>query len=314
MFVFADVHLIATDTLRRCLRTPARRLATQTAPTRSRPLTQTMRTSTAWALSIALTALATSSHDVQAASSAAPAGAGAADSAPQNAANGSAAARSPGLVTALKDYGEDNFPVALREFKAEAMRGNRIAEFDYAMMLLKGEGVDPDLKNALIWLKKAADANMSHAQFIYGRVYDEGQLVPPDPTLAHRWFLKAAKQGHVQAEIALATQYMDGRGTPRDFAKAFTWYLKAAKAGDEASEYIVASFYEKGGDGVKINYTSARLWYALAAQQGDPAAAAKYAEVAARQKATHSDDPDHAPQTHAPAAPPAGSSAASNFL
>lgn len=194
------------------------------------------------------------------------------------------ASKSKALGTALEDYEENNYPVALREFKAEAERGNRIAQFDYAMMLLNGEGTDPDLPNALIWLQKAANAGMSHAQFIYGQLYDSGQVIEPNPKLAHYWFTKAAEQGHVDAEVALATQYMDGRGTPRSYAEAFHWYLKAAKNGDEASQYIVASFYEKGGDGVKVDLTTARVWYALAAAQGDPAAAGKYAEVSERLK------------------------------
>jgi TPR repeat protein len=205
--------------------------------------------------------------------------------------------KSKKLKTALEDYESGNYPVALKEFKAQAERGDRIAEFNYAMMLLNGEGTDHDLPNALIWLKKAADANMAHAQFTYGRVYDDGQIVAPDPKRAHYWFLKAARQGHLEAQVALATQYMDGRGTPRNYHEAFNWYLKAAKAGDQASQYIVGSFYEKGGDGVTVNLTSARLWYALAAAQGgDPAAAGKYAEVSERLRQTHSDNPDAAPR------------------
>ena len=188
------------------------------------------------------------------------------------------------LQTALQDYQESNYPVALKEFKAEAEKGNRIAQYDYAMMVLNGEGTEPDLPTALIWLKKAAEAGMPRAQFIYARIYDDGQLVDPNPTFAHGWLVKAARQGDTDALVALATQYMDGRGVPRNFGKAFFWYLKAAKKGDSASEYIVASFYEKGGDGVTVDLTSARLWYALAAAQGDPAAAAKYAEISERQR------------------------------
>jgi len=195
------------------------------------------------------------------------------------------AAQDPTLSTALQDYAQSNYPVALREFREAARRGNRIAQFDYAMMLLNGEGTEPNLPEALQWLRKAADANMTHAQYIYAKIFDDGQLVPSDPTLAHRWFLRAARHGHVGAEIALATQFMDGRGTPRDYHAAFTWYLRAARKGDGTSQYIVASFYEKGGDGVKVDLVSAQLWYALAAAQGDPAAIGKYAEVSERLKA-----------------------------
>ncbi len=98
------------------------------------------------------------------------------------------------------------------------------------MMQLNGEGTPVNLPEAEVWLKKAAEANMSHAQYAYGRLFDDGMLEHLDPGEAHVWFLKAAQQGHTQAQVALANQFMDGRGTKQDFAEAFVWYHKAADA------------------------------------------------------------------------------------
>lgn len=178
--------------------------------------------------------------------------------------------------TAIDDYQAGNYPSALVEFKDAAEKGNRLAEFNYAMMQLNGEGTPVDVPEAERWLKKAAEADMSHAQYAYGRLFDDGVLERLDPGEAHIWFLKAAEQGHVQAQVALANQFMDGRGTKQDFAEAFVWYHKAAKAGDMASQYIVATYYERGGDGVTPNLETARQWYAKAAAQGDPAALVNY--------------------------------------
>lgn len=181
--------------------------------------------------------------------------------------------------TAVADYNAGNFGTALKEFHEAADRGNRLAQFNYAMMLLNGEGTAANVDEGRKWLRKAADANMSHAQYVYGKMYDDGDFVVRDAAEAHQWFLKAAQQGHVQAELALANQFLDGRGTPRDNAQAFVWYKKAAEGGDMTAQYVTGSFYERGGDGVERNLNIARAYYAAAAAQGDPAARLKFQQL-----------------------------------
>jgi uncharacterized protein len=182
---------------------------------------------------------------------------------------------------AVADYNAGNLVSARSEFNRAAQKGSRLAEFNYAMMLLNGEGGPADVPEGKKWLRKAADANMAHAQYVYGKMYDDGEFVEKDPTEAHRWFLLAANQGHVQAELALANQFLDGRGTARDNTQAFTWYKKAAQGGDMTAQYVAGSFYERGGDGVERNLNVARAYYAAAAAQGDPAAKLKYQQLSA---------------------------------
>ncbi|MFM0719861.1 tetratricopeptide repeat protein [Paraburkholderia strydomiana] len=188
----------------------------------------------------------------------------------------------PETQTAVADYNAGNLSAALAEFRKAAERGSRLAEFNYAMMLLNGEGTPVNVDEGKKWLRKAADANMSHAQYVYGKMYDDGEFVGRDPVEAHRWFLKAAQQGHVQAELALANQFLDGRGTERDNKQAFVWYKKAAQGGDMTAQYVTGSFYERGGDGVDKNLNVARAYYAAAAAQGDPAARLKYQQLSAQ--------------------------------
>ncbi|VWD38329.1 tetratricopeptide repeat protein [Burkholderia contaminans] len=187
--------------------------------------------------------------------------------------------------SAVADYNAGDYRAALVQFHDAAERGDRLAQFNYAMMLLTGEGVTANVDEGLRWLKRAADANMSHAQYVYGRMFDDGEFVARDPAEAHRWFLRAAKQGHVQAELSLANQFLDGRGTPRDNRQAFTWYKQAADAGEPTAQYVTASFYERGGDGVAQNLNIARAYYAAAAAQGDETAGLKFKELSARLKA-----------------------------
>ncbi len=193
--------------------------------------------------------------------------------------------------TAVADYNAGNFGPALSEFRKAARHGSRLAEFNYAMMLLNGEGTAPNVDEGKKWLRKAADANMSHAQYVYGKMYDDGDFVGRDPSEAHTWFLKAAKQGHVQAELALANQFLDGRGTARDNQQAFFWYKKAAEGGDMTAQYVTGSFYERGGDGVERNLNVARAYYAAAAAQGDPAARLKYQQLTSQLQQEHEAKP-----------------------
>jgi TPR repeat protein len=188
----------------------------------------------------------------------------------------------PQTQTAVADYNAGNLGAALNEFRQAAERGSRLAQFNYAMMLLNGEGTPVNVDEGKKWLRKAADANMSHAQYVYGKMYDDGEFVERDPVEAHRWFMKAAAQGHVQAELALANQFLDGRGTERDNRQAFVWYKKAAQGGDMTAQYVTGSFYERGGDGVDRNLNVARAYYAAAAAQGDPAARLKYQQLSAQ--------------------------------
>jgi hypothetical protein len=118
--------------------------------------------------------------------------------------------------------------VAIQGFAAAAQKGNRLAQFNYAMMLLRGEGTPAKPQEALIWLRRAADNQMTHAQFTFGDLYERGELVPKSLEEANRWYERAAQGGHVQAQMALATNYFTGRGVPLDYGRAFGWYSKAA--------------------------------------------------------------------------------------
>jgi len=177
---------------------------------------------------------------------------------------------------AVTAYEAGAFDTALQGFAAAARQGNRLAQFDYAMMLLRGEGTKANPQEALVWLKKAADNQMTHAQYTWGEIYERGELVPKSLEEANRWYERAAQGGHVGAQMALATNYFTGRGVPLDYGKAFEWYRRAADAGEGNAQYIVGSFYERGYTGVvDKDIEQAKIWYARSASHGDPGALAK---------------------------------------
>ena len=177
-------------------------------------------------------------------------------------------------------YTRGDYAQALAAYEAAARRGDRLAQFNMAMMLLRGEGRAADIDGAIGWLTRSADAGMAQAQYQMGMLAENGVGMPRSLTEATAWWQKAAEQGHIQAQVELATQYFLGRGAPKDWKLAAKWY-EAAAGGDVGAQYIIGSFYEHG-DGVAPDLKRAHHWYLLAAQQGDVGAAAQAKDVARR--------------------------------
>jgi TPR repeat protein len=178
-------------------------------------------------------------------------------------------------------YQRGDYASALAAFEIAAKKGDRLAQFNLGVMLLRGEGKPVDLNTGIVWLTKAADAGMVQAQYDLGLLYESGIGVPRSLTAATDWWQKAAEQGHTEAQVQLATQYFLGRGAPKDWKLAAKWYEAAAVNGDPGAQYIIASFYEHG-DGVPQDLRRALEWYVHAARQGDVGAAAQAKDVARR--------------------------------
>jgi TPR repeat protein len=186
---------------------------------------------------------------------------------------------SEGADPAWRAYERGDHAAAAKLYAEAARQGDRLAQFNYAMMLLRGEAVATERGEALRWLRQAADAGMMQAQNNLALLYEKGTGVPRSLTAATTWFERAAKQGHTDAQVSVATQYFLGRGAPKDYAKAAHWYREAANGGDVGAQYILASMYEKG-DGVARDLRLALRWYTQAAKQGDAVALVKARAIA----------------------------------
>ncbi|WP_244060847.1 tetratricopeptide repeat protein, partial [Aeromonas caviae] len=69
------------------------------------------------------------------------------------------------------------------------------------------------------------------AQFNLGLIYAKGQGVPQDDKQAVIWLRKAAEQGNVEAQNNLAVLYAEGQGVPQDYKQAHAWFSVAAANG-----------------------------------------------------------------------------------
>jgi TPR repeat protein len=221
--------------------------------------------------------------------------------APVHAADATAvpSASSPALQAALRDYEEQRHGAARRAFERLARAGDPVAQYNLAVMHLRGELPQPSRARAVALLEQSAGAGFVTAQFALGKLYDGKELGRPDPARALGWYRRAAEAGSTDAQVEVATAYYLGRGVTADAATAASWYRQAATAGDEGAQYLLASMYEHGL-GLTADARLALYWYEAAGSNGDKAAALK-ARALARQMA---DEAAVADQTAATAAPP----------
>lgn len=102
-----------------------------------------------------------------------------------------------------------------------------------------GAGLQKDLRLAMAYYRRAADAGFSAAENAVGALYDEGSGVAQNRTEAFRWFQKAAEHGYDRAQNNVGVYYQMGYAVPKDRNEAIRWYkLAAANGNPEAANNL----------------------------------------------------------------------------
>jgi hypothetical protein len=86
--------------------------------------------------------------------------------------------------------------------------------------------------------QNAAAQGDARAQDRLGILYVRGQGVAPDLAQAVVWIRRSAKQNYTQGQIDLAGMYALGVGVPRDYELAYIWYNLAAIGGHDLIEVL----------------------------------------------------------------------------
>ena len=138
----------------------------------------------------------------------------------------------------------------VRLFQQAADSGYHFAQYQFAQILLTGEGVPEDLAadlsipdgaRALGYLAGAAEAGNLQATLDLARAYGEGIAgVDPDPQAQFRWTNMAAEAGAPQAIAARAFLFEQGIGTEADPDRAAAGYVEAIETGEVAPDTMRA--------------------------------------------------------------------------
>jgi hypothetical protein len=112
---------------------------------------------------------------------------------------------------------------------ASARQGNPMAELNLGVRILVRAHTSQDRAQGVMWIRRAADANLAMAQDRLGSMYLNGIEVPQDTATALQWLQRAAKRGAPASQLKLGELYAVGALLPVDKAKAYYWYSVAAK-------------------------------------------------------------------------------------
>uniref|UniRef100_A0A671SEI1 Protein sel-1 homolog 3-like n=1 Tax=Sinocyclocheilus anshuiensis TaxID=1608454 RepID=A0A671SEI1_9TELE len=163
---------------------------------------------------------------------------------------------SPDIQTAVKHY----------ERGATTLR-DPVSMYDYAIVLLTGQGVTKDVQRAVTFLKKAIEQGSVPAITALGWYYE--QYEKDYEKAVHLWEEADAK-GHPDAAMNLGVFYSQGLylGQPADQFKAYKYYLKSAQRGHLNGGIELADIWIHGIPGqVARRPADAVLWGKWASEQ-----------------------------------------------
>jgi localization factor PodJL len=137
-----------------------------------------------------------------------------------------------------------------------------------------------DVAGAVALIRRAAEQNVPAAQYRYARLLERGDGVDANPAEARRWALSAAEAGHLRAMHNVASMYATGHGGEEDIEAAARWFEEAALRGLTDSQYNLAILFQMG-QGMPQSNADAYAWFSIAAAGGDTGAGQQAASIAA---------------------------------
>ena len=153
------------------------------------------------------------------------------------------------------------------EDKAQAEKGDRVAQNILGDCYRSGTGLAKDTAQAVSWYRKSAEQGYAKAQNNLGACYEGGLGVAQDYAQAVFWYRKAAELGFADGQTNLGVCYATGKGVAKDFVQAVSWYRKAAEQGDAQGQFNLGTCYEDG-TGFAKDIVQAVSWYRKSAEQG----------------------------------------------
>jgi len=127
----------------------------------------------------------------------------------------------------------------------EANSGDVLAQHELGLRYLMGEGMAADTTYAVYWIKKAADRKLASAEYNYAILLINGWGVEWNPFAAFKYFRAAARAGMIQAQYVTGVLYTDNLIVQRDLNYSYYWINKSSVEGYEPSVRIIDQIQPK---------------------------------------------------------------------
>ncbi len=154
-----------------------------------------------------------------------------------------------------------NWPTHLEGDLNKAKAGNANAQFNLALK----HDMAGEMASAAEWYRKAADSGLKQAQFNYALMLEKGNVIKKDAAMAAEYYERAAKQGLMEARYNLALMLAEGRGVLEDDQAAAAWMKRAADQGYPDAQFHMG-YLHRVGEGVPKDDAEAVKWFLRAAE------------------------------------------------
>jgi uncharacterized protein len=161
---------------------------------------------------------------------------------------------------------------AYRILLLEARAGNRLAQYNVALLLSRGLGVEKDAPQAAQWYERAAKSGDEDAMVNLGLMYAAGEGVKRDPARAAQLYRAAAEAGNGMAQNNLGAAYLKGEGVERNDIEALRWLNKAAEQDVSPAQNTLGALYcggDKRPNPIKIDDELCNKWIKSAVALGN---------------------------------------------
>ncbi|MEC4112771.1 tetratricopeptide repeat protein [Myroides pelagicus] len=148
--------------------------------------------------------------------------------------------------------------------------GSDYCRVELAMMLVNGEGQEPDAVRAEQLFHEALENGYIYASLRLGFLYEDGYLGESDPVKAREYFEKGAlgEQPLAESVYHLGRCYRYGIGGEEDHVKAMELFEQALELGFVDANVDIALAYEEGTCGKESNPQEAIKYMSIAAEAG----------------------------------------------
>ncbi len=146
-----------------------------------------------------------------------------------------------------------------------ARGGDKTAQFKMALHLMKGQGVEQDVKKGIRLIQDSAEHGLIEAQLYLNDWYISDANPSPNSGLAVEWIYQAASHGSIEGMIRLGHHYAEGLGVEKNHIRAAYWLECAAETGNGRAQFCAGEIW--AGKGEKGNHL-AYIWFYLSARAG----------------------------------------------
>ena len=124
---------------------------------------------------------------------------------------------------------------------------------------------ESDIIGAMSYYRKAAEAGYIPAQTRLAYLLDKSE----NNEEAIKWYQKAVEQGDAEAEHGLAGMYISADGIAQNSAEALRLFTSSANKAYPPAIHVMATAYEKGELGLRVDYELSREWLEKGMQLND---------------------------------------------